>query len=150
MRRQAGFTLVELMVVIAILGILGASAVPVFQTYRQRTYGSEAYVTMKNLLEGEIIYFLEHDSFFPPGEGQFKLIPPQGPFTSETTKDVEDIAEALKISIPLGHNLEYLITNYGPYLFVTISADFTLFKDGSKKLTGELKQTGEMSIVPSR
>ena len=147
MRRQLGFTLIELMVVIAILGILGASAVPVFQTYRQRSYGSEASLTMKNLLEGEIIYYLEHDAFFPD-EGESTLIPPQGPYTSETIQDVKDLAEALKINIPLDHNLDYIITNYGQQLYVIISADFALFKDGSKSLHGQLQHTGEMYVFP--
>lgn len=145
MRRQLGFTLIELMVVIAILGILGASSVPVYQTYRQRSYGSEASVTMKNLLEGEIIYYLEHEAFFPE-EGEFKLIPPQGPYTPETLQDVKDIADALKINIPLDHNLEYLITNYGDHMYVIIKADFRMFKEGFRELHGELKKTGEMYI----
>ncbi len=147
MRKQAGFTLIELMVVIAILGILGASAVPVYQTYRQRSYGSEAYVTMKNLLEGEIIYYLEHDAFFPD-EGQSKLIPSEGPYSSETNQDIKDIAEALKINIPVGHNLGYQVTNYGNDLYVIISAEFALFKDGHTELHGRLTHTGEMYVFP--
>jgi type IV pilus assembly protein PilA len=145
MRRQTGFTLVELMVVIVIVGILGASAVPVFQTYRQRSYGSEASVTMKNLLEGEILFYLEKDSFFPD-EGQTIFIPAEGPYTSETNQNIQDIADALKINISVGHNLDYRLTNYGDNLYVIISADFPLFKDGSKELHGQLHNTGKMII----
>lgn len=41
MRKQGGFTLIELMIVIAILAILMAIAVPVYQDYSVRTKNSE-------------------------------------------------------------------------------------------------------------
>ena len=104
-------------------------------------------MTMKNLLEGEILYYLENDSFFP-GEGQSKFIPSEGPYTSETYQDIKDIADALKIIIPVGHNLGYQVRNYGSHLYVIISAEFDLFKGGYSELHGQLNQTGEMYIFP--
>lgn len=42
--RCKGFTLVELMIVIAVVGILAAIAIPMYQTYSVRSKVSEALV----------------------------------------------------------------------------------------------------------
>jgi prepilin-type N-terminal cleavage/methylation domain-containing protein len=57
LRRVLGFTLVELMIVVAILGVLVAIAVPVFQRYLVNAKASEAPIMLRKLMDGASAYF---------------------------------------------------------------------------------------------
>ena len=62
-RDEKGFTLIELMIVIAIIGILAAIAIPQFNAYRARSYNASANTDLRNTMTSQEGYFIDHDTY---------------------------------------------------------------------------------------
>lgn len=62
-RHEQGFTLVELMVVVAIIGILAAIAIPNFSKYQSRARQSEAKIALSGVYTAEKAFSIENGGF---------------------------------------------------------------------------------------
>ncbi len=98
---KQGFTLIELMVVIVIVGILAAVAIPSYSKYVANAKIAEAYSLMDNIGKAQISYYAEHDEFVDLN------VSPQG-LDKPMLMDGNSGWAELGYPIPLGSNLNFM------------------------------------------
>ncbi|HEZ5588223.1 TPA: pilin [Neisseria meningitidis] len=84
---QKGFTLIELMIVIAIVGILAAVALPAYQDYTARAQVSEAILLAEGQKSAVTEYYLNHGIW--PGDNNSAGVASSSTIKGKYVKEVE-------------------------------------------------------------
>ena len=173
LNKRKGFTLIELMIVVAIIGILAAIAIPAFIKYVKQFKVSEAGLNLKTLADGATAYYeADHytntgtpvsEKMFPTSDGAFATKTqtkqpasiPKGTKepVSQTTWNATPWKE-LKFVVAKPHYFRYRYepsnaSNAGDNFSTRGEAD--LDADGTSSrfnLNGETNSSGDIKLTP--
>ncbi len=101
-KREQGFTVTELMITVAIIGILVSVALPSYQEHMRKSRRSDARITLENLAAAQEIYYFHHHKY------------------AEKFSDIRMVADSV-LSLPSDHGL-YAITLAGDDFGWSLSA----------------------------
>lgn len=106
---RAGFTLLELLVVITLVGILAAIAIPRFAEYRGRGFDTRALSDLRNIALAQEAYFIDQEEYLPCDNAGCEQLPGVGRLSRGTEVHVTVTAQGFRgvASHPRGTGRNY-------------------------------------------
>lgn len=133
LKGKKGFTIIELAVTIGIVSVLAATSIPLVTAYRTKTERLDLELTMKHIMDGLEVCYIETDEFFPETtpSGWYEY----GELTVEKG-EAADLPDIL-YNFPAGHKHKYIfyyykfnMGSYYDYSYVRVLADNDYNRNG--------------------
>jgi len=131
--RQKGFTLIELMIVVVIIGILAALAIPRFMTATTKSKQSEAKGILKQIYTMERTYRQENNTYWGAG-------------TSAAADANPDNFADIGVEIPSTAIYTYTITT-ADATSLLVSATCSILDDDDAVDTWQITETGALTCT---
>ncbi len=99
-KSQRGLTLIELMIVVAIMGILSSVAVPSYMRWVRRVRTTEATMNLRKIFDASVIYFA---LMYAEDDGNRALarFPPSTPLTPSVIPPGRPVTTAGEFNTPV-------------------------------------------------
>ncbi len=144
-KEEKGFTLIELMIVVAIIGILAAIAIPQFASYRQRAFNSAAVSDLNTARLAEEAVYADYQQYGASAVSGTAGVTAGVPLVS-TNGDIATgtAGEAAPVAISKNVTLQAVVDAIAGAKYATITAQHA---SGDKSYAAETDQSGTYQLT---